>query len=307
MFASENIEKWRFVGEIARDAIKYIAPSIRPGAYLIDICEKAENFIRNRGATPAFPVNISINEVAAHYTSPPNDKTTIPRRAVVKIDLGAILKSGEISDTAITVGVNINKSEHELIRATQEVLLAAIDTIKDGVRVGEVGRKIWVEAHNRGYGVLVDLGGHSIENWKLHAGITIPNVYRRYTPKLRAGMIVAIEPFLVLSKDDSHTRPDHNNIHIFSIRHIDAKKLKRDKLLGIFFSKFRTMPFTLRWINRAKEDEKFYVKLRQVLLNKYYEGVVNIYPALIESKYNIVAQFEHTILVKENSAIILTG
>ena len=295
-------DEWWDTGSLVKEILKKGRSLIRPGAKIVDICEELELIIRNEGYKPAFPVNISINEIAAHYTADPYDRSRIPNSALVKLDVGVVSKNGAISDAAITIPINVDRKLELLVKVTKEALLRAIETIRDGVSLGEIGRVIWEVAHEQGFGVLRDLGGHQINRWQLHAGITIPNVPRRFTPKLREGMIIAIEPFLIAAPEDSRSKSDMSHINIFSI-----VNPHNDRILGLLYSKFKKLPFALRWLKKAKEDMKFYRSMYRYLLERHMEGKVAIYPALVEIRGRWVAQFEHTVLVKTNSAEILTG
>ncbi|MCR8487766.1 MAG: M24 family metallopeptidase [Crenarchaeota archaeon] len=298
-----NIEAWKEVGRVAGEILRKAVTLVKPGVRLLELCDKIEDLIREAGYRPAFPVNISINEVVAHYTATPFDFSEVSKKALVKLDLGVLHPtSGAIADTAVTVSINLNGKVEALIKATQRALEKAIELTKDGIRVGEIGNIISKEAHEEGFGVLVDLGGHSLEEYKLHSGILIPNVPRKFTPKLRAGMIIAIEPFLVASSMDSYTRPNMAMVGIYSI-----KNPGKDKVLEMLHQNFRTLPFTLRWIDKARAEREFYDTIHKHLLACHLEGKVNIYPALVEARNRLVAQFEHTILVGTNSAEILTA
>lgn len=294
-------DSWFKAGEIAHRILNKARNEVKPNVRLIEICEKIENMIRAENAKPAFPVNISINEVAAHYTSPPGDKAVIPDKCIVKLDIGVLLDDGAIADTAITIDIGVSKKIRDLVDATRDVLDEAINHVKAGVRVGTLGEIIWKKAHERGFGVLTDLGGHSIEKWNLHSGITIPNIPKMFSPKLKENMIIAIEPFLISYEKDSVTNPDMSNIHIFSII-----KHRQNKVLEKLYELFRGMPFSLRWISKARQDPIFRQKLKSILIEEAYRGNVRAYPVLIESNRRWVAQFEHTVLVKANSAEILT-
>ena len=99
-----SLDRLRQAGRIARKARAEACSMIREATPLIEICEVVEDLIRREGAEPAFPCNIGINEVAAHYTSPPGDRSTIPPRSIVKVDLGVSL-DGYIADTATSVAL----------------------------------------------------------------------------------------------------------------------------------------------------------------------------------------------------------
>jgi len=73
----EALDKLRLSGKILRETREEMKSYVQEGMSIIDVCEKAENLIRKKGAKPAFPCNVSVNEIAAHYTSPPNDTSRI--------------------------------------------------------------------------------------------------------------------------------------------------------------------------------------------------------------------------------------
>lgn len=302
----KEIEMWREAGRIAGEVLRFLTNTkIRRGAGLVKICEEGEKLIVDRGAKPAFPINISINEIAAHYTPPPFSTEKIRSNSFVKVDVGVHLQ-GYIGDTAKTIFIGTpNQHVEEILKAGEEVLNVAIEKIRDGVRISEISKEIYNKAKELGYGVLIDLNGHSIERYKLHSGITIPNtpsaislLDRTRSPKLKKGMIVAIEPFLVSSKKDSRTIEDKSRAYIYSLRE-NGSGLAYKKLYGLF----RTLPFALRWIVKKRSQLKPTVKLLNSLAKK---GYLNVYPTLVDRSGNIVVQFEHTILVKDSSAEVLT-
>ncbi len=297
-----DIEDWRLVGEIVHKILRSYSTRIKPGMKLLDICERVEQEIRRYGARPAFPTNIGINSVAAHYTAAPLDNHIVPNNAVVKLDIGAITQSGAIADASITIRIGGNKLIDDAIKKAKEVLDEAISFVRAGIRVGEIGGIIWRAAHRKGLGILVDLTGHSIERWTLHGGITIPNVPKRFTPRLKENMIIAIEPFFIISDEDSITVPDHSAVNIYSV-----VKTGRNPILKKLYNRFRSLPFSLRWIRPRDGDIRGFVRrMHNFLLEKSYEGYVRVYPTLVEQKKRWVIQFEHTVLVKTNSAEVLT-
>ncbi len=296
-----DIDEWRRAGRIAREVLKVARSIIRPGMRIIDLCERLEDEIRRRGARPAFPVNIGINEDAAHYTSPPGDMSRIPNNSVVKVDIGAVLDSGAIADTAITIFLGSSRQMHRFVVVAIEILEHAIEHIRAGIRAGEIGGIIWRKAHELGYGVLRDLGGHNIKAWRLHAGVTIPNIPRRLTSMLKEGDIIAVEPFIVFGANDSSTSPDMSRIHIFSVIKTD-----NNAVLKALYKRFRGLPFAIRWLRAISVDIDRVGRLRKLLIGESYRGRIRAYPTLVERRGLPVAQFEHTLLVKQNSAEVLT-
>ena len=94
-YDKEAMEKFRASGKILRETREEMRLLVHENMPIIDVCEKAERLIRVKGAKPAFPCNVSINEVAAHYTSPPGDLASIPEKAVVKVDIGVRVRLEE--------------------------------------------------------------------------------------------------------------------------------------------------------------------------------------------------------------------
>jgi methionyl aminopeptidase len=98
----EELEKFRQSGKILRETREEMRTQVHENMLVVDVCEKVEDLIRVKGGKPAFPCNVSINEVAAHYTSPPGDTLRIPEGSTVKVDLG-VQVDGYVTDTAFTV------------------------------------------------------------------------------------------------------------------------------------------------------------------------------------------------------------
>src|SRR5271157_4110260 len=115
-YDEEAIEKFRLSGKILRETREEMKNLVHENMPIIQVCEKAESLVREKGGKPAFPCNVSINEIAAHYTSPPGDESRIPDQAVVKVDIGAHV-DGYVTDTSITVCFS---SEHRKMTETAE-------------------------------------------------------------------------------------------------------------------------------------------------------------------------------------------
>ena len=145
------MEMYKKPGQIVSKVRKMAVDHVKADMKIIDLVEYVENNIIEMGGMPAFPCNVCINEVTAHYTSPPGDDSTIKRGDLVKIDLGAHV-DGYIADSAVSVLVGANdytdldSYEHDLnlkmIETVQDALESAICTIKDGVELGKVGTAI---------------------------------------------------------------------------------------------------------------------------------------------------------------------
>lgn len=126
-------------GEIARQVKKEVVDLIKPGAKLYDIAEFVERRIVELGGKPAFPCNLSINEIAAHYTPYKGDGTVLKEGDYLKLDIGVHV-DGYIADTAVTFRVGME--EDELMEAAREALENAIATVRAGVMIRDVARAI---------------------------------------------------------------------------------------------------------------------------------------------------------------------
>jgi len=121
-----NIEKLKQAGKIAAEVREYARQIIKSNITLLEIAEKIESKISELGAKPAFPVNLSINEIAAHYTPRHDDDPTA--RGLLKIDLGVHI-GGWITDTAFSIDLENNVEYKKLIKASEESLNEAIKLI----------------------------------------------------------------------------------------------------------------------------------------------------------------------------------
>lgn len=285
-------------GKIAAIALKEGTTLIKPGAKLLDICEYVEKRIQELGGKPAFPCNISINQIAAHYSPYIDDNLTVPEGAVVKLDMGAQI-DGYLSDTAITV--ILDDKYQKLAEASRDALNAAIQNFRAGINVGEIGKVIEKIIRMYGYKPVKNLGGHLIKRYELHAGISVPNIYERTPWKIKEGEVYAIEPF---ATDGGGEVIEGKDITIYALRNPNVKGLTEleKKVLSEIEIRFKTLPFTERWLKDLGEPSVIRNTLRSLARKK---ALVQ-YPILIEVKKGIVTQFEHTVLVTKDGPIVTT-
>jgi len=296
----EIAEELYKAGEVARKAKEEAYRLVRPGFPVIELAERIEKLILDNNARPAFPCNISINQVAAHYTPYPGDNLTIPSRSVVKVDIGVEV-NGYIADTAITVA---DISIGEALRvAAEEALKAAIKVVRPGVKVSEVGSAIYSIVSKYGFKPIRNLTGHEIGRYNLHAGQSIPNIPTMNGGRLKKGHIYAIEPFVTLSEGAGEV-VESGEITIYRYeprgKALKGVKGKEAELLQLISERFRGLPYSTRWlVDKGSE----YLALHEKLVRS---GRIHGYPVLVERLGKPVAQAEHTIVVDENDVIILT-
>jgi methionyl aminopeptidase len=298
--SNDVLEKYQRAGKITREVREKMRSFVREGMPIIEVCEEAEGLIREKGGQPAFPCNVSINEVAAHYTSPPKDKRIIPPSSIVKVDLGAHL-DGYIADTAVTICFN---PEHEnLVRAAEEALKVAIKTIYGGISTSKLGSAIQrtIETYG-GCKTVSNLTGHQIGRYLIHTGKSIPNVSHFMGSKIKEGEVVAIEPFVTVANAAGKVK-NGNEATIF--RFAKRRTLKdpyAKHLLNYVEENFRTLPFSERWLKDVVPKEHHSAAFQELLRSKCLMS----YPVFVEASGKPVAQAEHTLLIVKNGCRVLT-
>ncbi len=275
-------ENYVEAGIVVQKARKKAEKISEPGANLKVIAEEIEGLIRDEGLEPAFPVNLSINDEAAHYSAAPNEARELKASDVVKIDIGAH-KDGYIADSALTV--NPSGGNQELIDAAEDALQEALDFIEPGVTIGELGTKVQNSVPEK-YSVVRNLTGHYIDHYEQHAGVSIPNISTANTHVIEKGDAVAIEPFIT---DGSGKIKNGKKGNIYIHKGGKVRGRTERKLLKKI-KDYRGLPFSSRWLDMGARDKMALKKLCNA-------GAVKHYPILKEVEGGMVAQAEHTVLV----------
>ena len=298
-YDEEALEKFRRSGRILRETREEIKGFVREGMPIIEICEKVESLIREKGGKPAFPCNVSINEIAAHYTSPPNDKKTIPEKSLVKVDIGVHV-DGYVTDMAVTI--NFNPEYAPMVETAEKALEKAIENVRPNISTSKLGEIIEKTIKARGFKPISNLTGHQVGRYLVHAGTSIPNVSHLSFSKIKLGKVYAIEPFVTFQDGVGRVK-DGDEVTIF--RFLKLKSVKNPyakQLLKYIFENFRTLPFAERWLQNTVPKEHFKEAFRELLKSKALMG----YPIFVEVSGKPVAQAEHTILVVEDGCEVLT-
>lgn len=295
---AEAIEKYRKAGSIAGRARDYGATLIKPGAKLLEVAETVEKFIRDQGGEPAFPCNVSIGADAAHDTPRANDPRVFEEGMLVRLDCGVHV-DGWVGDTAITVEVGTNQYE-DLQRASQEALAAALQVVKVGVEIADVSGAIEAAIRGHGYKPIVNLTGHSLDHYHLHAGTSIPNVAATASGRLRAGMAIAIEPFATTGVGKIR------DVHGGGIYHFMHNRPVRDplarKAIEYLLEHHSKLPFAERWLTPVVPADRMNYVMRALERAQ----AVKQYPVLREIGGGQVAQYEHTVLLLEDGPVVTT-
>lgn len=296
----DNFENYIKAGKIASEVREYARNQDHTGRTLSEICNDVENEIIKKGGEPAFPVNVSLNDIAAHYTAEPNDPTIVKNTDVLKIDVGVHI-DGYIADTAVTV--SFDSKYQDLIDIAQRALDEAIGIARSNTRVSDIGRIIEKTITKYGCKPIQNLSGHSLERYTIHAGQSIPNIWTiGHSFNLSVNNVYAIEPF-VTTKDGQGIVYEGKVKNIFGIASRKrTKDQKADEFLEYLWNKFKTLPFALRWVVKDYEEREA-LSLLETLLKKKN---VHAYPILVEGSNRIVVQAEHTIIPQESNTITIT-
>jgi len=295
----EELEKFRLSGKILCEAREELRGFVKEGVLVLDVCERAEGLIRGKGGFPAFPCNVSIDEVAAHYTSPPGDRSVIPVGSTVKVDMG-VQVDGYVTDTAFTVSFN---SEGKRMAATAEAALkAVVDNIQGDMPTGRIGGIVEMVIRNHGFKPISNLSGHSVGRYLIHSGVSIPNVASQGTSKVHAGEVFAVEPFVTHIDAIARVDDSPQNTIFRLVRARATKTVYAKQLLKHIETNFHTLPFAERWLIGVIPKEHHLEAFKELLTSK----IITSYPVFIEASKKPVAQAEHTLLIKEDGCEVLT-
>lgn len=282
---------WKEAGKIAGTALAYGRDMIKPGASILEICQKVDAKILDLGGKPAFPCQISLNATAAHFC-PDETSDVILSNEVVKLDCGAEFK-GAIGDNAVTV--DLSGENKNLVDASRAALKAAIATVKPGVAIREIGKAIQDEIVSRGFLPIVNLSGHGLDRYTIHTKPTIPNVDNGDPTILKEGMIFAIEPFATKGSGRVHEVGAPTIYSLVQKRSVrDSAERDLLKQMDLFEGK----PFVNRWLRNSRRE----IALRSLLR----QGVIHSYPPLVEVQNGLVSQAEHSVLVTADGCDVLT-
>ena len=266
------------------------------GEPLLDIAETVEQMIADAGAECAFPVTISINERAAHFSPETGCELEIKEDSLVKIDLGAMVNEAP-TDSAYTV--DLSGKYEKLVDASRDALNEATKLMVPGTPISEISAKIEETIKASGFLPVSNLSGHRIMKGLLHSGVDIPNVRTQMPYILQEGDVFAVEPFATTG---SGIVQDADQVEIFSLA--GPRPLRNQqarKILGQIMEKRKFMPFAQRWLEADNSRLSVNIALREMLAQR----VIMSYPVLKDSGNGMVSQAENTILVA-SEPIVLT-
>jgi methionyl aminopeptidase len=278
-------------GRIAGEVRALGKALIQPGASYNDIIAQILALIAAKGAFPAFPPQMALNEVAAHYLPLP-DQDIIFSDQLVKLDVGVCVQ-GAIGDCAVTVDLS-GKKQH-LIDAAEEALKRAQESVRVGLPLSELGAIIEEAITARGLQPVRNLCGHGLGFYKVHTPPLVPNCKDRSKGVIQPGMTFAIEPF---ATDGKGWIREEGTATIFSVTKQKAAPSTESSHLLKALSAWKGLPFSLHDALRLAPESALHDLLDA--------GIVSDYPPLVEIERGWVAQAENTLLVDPQGRVTVT-
>ena len=296
--ALETLEALMKAGYIASRVREKARGYVEVSRPVIDICDFVEDNIKKLGGAIAFPCNVDIDRVAAHYTSPLGDPTVIPDGSLVKVDIGVHVE-GYIADTATTICLEPRHAA--MVEAAEAGLEAAIKMVRAGVAASDIGAAIENAIKSRGFIPIRNLTGHRMSRYIVHAGQSIPNIGGTNGYRLQEGEVFAIEPFAV-PRDAAGQVIDGAPSNIY--RFLKKRKVRSDaakRMLKLIQARHRSLPFASRWVVKG-------VTGGAKTFDELVEGkCIQSYPQLVERSGAPVAQAEHTVIVEPDGCTVTTA
>jgi methionyl aminopeptidase len=204
--SAAELEKMRGAGRLVGEVLTELTARVAPGVTTAELDEIAEQRIRRAGAIPAFkgyhgyPATIcaSINEEVIHGI--PSGRRILNEGDVISIDVGASL-DGYYGDSAVTLAVGqVSEQAATLLRVTEESLYRAIERVRPGGRISDIGHTVQQHVERHGFSVVREFVGHGIGQ-RMHEEPQVPNYGEPGRgPRLTEGMVIAIEPMVNAGK-----------------------------------------------------------------------------------------------------------
>jgi methionyl aminopeptidase len=281
-------------GKIASDVRKFAKSIIKKDMLLLEIAEKIENKIIELKGKPAFPTNLSINDIAAHYTPSHNDETKA--HGLLKVDFGVHV-NGWVADTAFSIDLENSEENKKLIEASEKALENATKIINEKISTNKIGETIQETIESYGFSPVINLSGHEMKKYDLHAGVTIPNINDGKNVILKKGLY-AIEPFATKGNGKVYDGKPSGIYMLINEKNVRSQIAR--EILEFIQEKYETLPFCSRWIvKKFGPMALFGLKQLEEIGNLHH------FAQLVESSHNNVSQAEHTILIEDE--VIITS
>ncbi len=286
-----EFECYKKSGEIVIKTKEFIRGFVKKGMKLFDLAEAIENKIKELGGEVAFPVNLSIDEIAAHYTPVVGDENVVS--GLLKVDFGVCV-DGFICDNAICFDFSDDNRFEEMIELNKKILKEVGDGLIFGSKIKDVGEiassclnKFNVE-NDSSYTLVNSLCGHGLGKDLIHTGLVIPNYKNNNSNELSGAF--AVEPFVTMGSGEIYEGVPGG------IYRLNSDSLVRDRdarnILEFIKENYKSRPFCARWLfNKGFEKINFCLRI----LEK--QGVLYQYPVLVERTKSVVSQVENSFVV----------
>ncbi len=290
----KEFENYCKAGKIGNEIREYAKGFIKEGMKLVEIANKIDQRILELGAKPAFPINLSLNEIAAHYTPSIDDETLA--EGLLKIDIGIEIE-GFIADLAFSMDLTEKKEYEEMIKLNENVLKETLESLNYDSCSCEIGNKISSLLKNKKFNIIRNLTGHSLGRYEIHSDLSIQNTPNKDNTKL-SERAIAIEPFLTTGIGEVIESKPSEIFMLIKERNIRDSESR--KILSFIKEEYKTKPFCKRWLDKKGFKTNFALKL----LTK--EGIIYNFPVLVERSKGIVSQSEETIVFYKGKRIVTT-
>ena len=280
-------------GKITAEVLEYGKSLIKKGNKILDVTEQIEKKIYEMGGKPAFPVQISCNEIAAHFCVEEDDNKVFDDQLVC-LDLGVHI-NGAIGDNAYTI--DLSGKYGDLVTAAQKALEEALKVIQVGTELRVIGRTINDTIKSYGFNPVRNLSFHGLGLYGIHTEPTIPNFDNGDKTKLTAGMAFAVEPF---STAGAGIVGESGAPSVFML---ERKKPVRSPITREVLKEiesYEVLPFAKRWLTN-----KFGAKANFALRELTQNGMIHQFPPLVETSKYFVAQAEHSVLIDNDGKVIV--
>jgi methionyl aminopeptidase len=284
----EVFDKYIKAGRVASEVREASKKWVKVGVPLLDIAERIESMIKKKGCECAFPVNLSLNDIAAHYTPVKNDETLISEGDVLKVDIG-VHADGYVGDTAYTAC--FNEKYVEMVKSVERALEEAIKLCVPDSMLSDISSVIEETINGFGYKPVSNLTGHGLDYFEIHASPSVPNIKFESDYRLSEDQVIAIEPF---ATDGAGVVKDSEPIMIFSLSESGPVRNQEARKIINFSESLNGLPFAERWI-----PVDSMIKIKFALRELRSRGILHEYAPLKDSDNGIVAQAEHTIIIKD--------
>jgi methionyl aminopeptidase len=281
----EILEKHKKAGNIAKKCLLFGKDLIKKGVSFVEVTDKIEEKIKSMGAGIAFPVQISPNEIAAHYC-PFKDDPTLFEDQLICLDIGVEV-DGYIGDNALTVDLSGNNAD--LVKASHEALKAATETLALGVKLSTIGKAIEDTIVSLGFQPIRNLSGHGLGKYSVHEKPTVPNYDTEEDHVLEEGFI-AVEPFATTGSGLIHEQGEPN---VFMMHGKKSVRTGFVRNIQKIIDSYHGLPFTKRWLLQKFSEAQVSYSLKQF---KHLE-VMKEYPPLVERSKGLVSQAENTFYI----------